>query len=249
MQSALLAASSLMFAAAAYAAFGEGRRDRAVRIRAGAAGESRASRAIFAAGIRDCVDGVVVEPKPGRVAQIDHVAKAAGWLVVVETKNWSGVVWGDARDVEWTVTKPSGETRKQRNPIFQAQRQARLLGQATGAPATSVVLMVGSARHASGAFPPGVLTLAGAAEGLSRVTREPPRGVRPNAEAAARGFAAVERLSADPDAGARANRHADAAEARYGHHKWLAWLTMSVATASAAWAMDPEPVLKALFGI
>lgn len=250
MPSALLTASSLLFAAASYAAFGEGRRDRAGRVRAGAAGEGRAARALISAGAVDRVDGVVVEPKPGKVAQIDHILLApSGWLLVVETKNWAGIVDGGGRDQEWAVTKPSGETRRQRNPIFQAQRQARLLSQATGAPVSSIVLMVGRARHVSGSFPNGVVRLADGPDVISEALNGVPKGVRPDMEAARRGFGIVQRIAAEPGSRMRAVQHADQAEWRYGHHKWLAWLAMSVATAAAAWTTDPEPVLVALRAI
>ena len=51
-------------------------------------------------------------------SQIDHVVVFRGGLVVIETKNWAGRVYGKGDDRQWTVTL-GGRKYRRTNPINQ----------------------------------------------------------------------------------------------------------------------------------
>lgn len=93
----------------------------------------------------------VTLPFPGGTAQIDHVFVSRFGVFVIETKNWSGWIYGHARDTHWTQVFP---TRKERrwNPLRQNRRHVKAVEAIlAGLPlpagtVQSVVAFVGDAR-------------------------------------------------------------------------------------------------------
>lgn len=83
------------------------------------------------------VDGVscvlidnVILPVPDAkrsTAQIDHVLVCPSTVLVIETKNWFGHIYGTADSKVWTQTLPGGNKNTFSNPVKQVQRQANIL--------------------------------------------------------------------------------------------------------------------------
>ena len=54
--------------------------------------------------------------------QIDHITISKYGIFVVETKNWSGWVYGNKKDKQWTITYPNGRKERTQNPLNQNYR-------------------------------------------------------------------------------------------------------------------------------
>ena len=236
MQSSLLASASALFLAGGYLSFGEAARARARRLLAGRLGEDRISSILSDVG--DRIDSLLVESKPGRIAQIDHVVRGERQLVVVETKNWNGEISGSGRDREWLQRRPDGSTAVLRNPVMQAKRQARILKEATGAPCGWLVVMAGrSAPPPGGQFPDGVVF-----PSELRTALLPLIGAEGAASERQAGDGTIEaawgRLLADasrPGTAKAVLQQGERAEARYGKREWVGWIAMAIAAGSLGW--------------
>lgn len=109
---------------------------------------------------------VYVQDKNDRLTQIDHLVLVGDQLVIIETKNYSGAIFGTAKQRSWTQ-KIGRSTFKLQNPLIQNKLHVRIVQELF--PDTSiepVVCFVGSATFPKG-LPDGVCVLADLAEVLT----------------------------------------------------------------------------------
>jgi hypothetical protein len=230
----LFAAASALFLAGAYLSFGELGRQRAARLRGGAAGELEVDSTLGRFGDPSRVSGLYVRSKPGRDALIDHVLLGTRRLVVVETKNWNGTISGGPKETTWKQVTATGETRTLRNPILQAKRQAKVLSEASGVPVASLVVMAGRSIPANGTFPDGVVFVHSLQAALSPLLH----GDHKSGDAAAADLSLawnVLQASAGASGGTgTAARVADERNARFGRREWIGWVSMTIAVGALA---------------
>jgi hypothetical protein len=237
MEILLVAAATLIALGLAWLTRAAALSARASRTAAGRLGEARVSAALDENGAWDRLDDVVIGKGLRLSAQIDHLIRAARCLVVVESKNWSGLVTGGPDDEEWTLTRRNGRTTRHRNPIIQAARQARKVILASGddaLPVHALVVMAGRAHHASGRFPEGVTLLRDLPSVLTPL-------LKGDGNEEARVTAAWGKIVEDafsPDASRRAARYVGWLEQRFGEKAWHIWLVVSFALAAVAWNMS-----------
>lgn len=89
----------------------------------------------------------VTIPSVNGTTQVDHVVVSPYGIFVLETKNYSGWVFGSARDAQWTQTARGRKSRFQ-NPIRQNYAHVKALEAVTGqdeAVFHSIVVFVGDA--------------------------------------------------------------------------------------------------------
>ena len=228
----VLALCSVLLGLSSLLMWFEARNERRRKLNAGAVGESRAIAALLRAGIpqSDMAFGFLVTGKNGSKAEIDLVVKVGEGAVIVETKNWSGVIEGGSKSQEWVAIKKDGTRIIHGNPISQAARQARILYEATGQATTGIVLMAGGARHTGGKFPDGVTSIGELGNAvLSAVARIPNkhRG-KPGA------WDKVMSLASHPDAAKEASNYGAFLDSIIGRKPWLSYLALGAVTAAAA---------------
>lgn len=79
------------------------------------------------------INDVIVANDSGKTSQIDHILFARGGIFVIETKNYSGRIYGQEDDKEWTQVLAYGKTKnKFYNPIKQNQTHVYRLKQILG---------------------------------------------------------------------------------------------------------------------
>ncbi len=89
-------------------------------VKTGKAGESAVSSVLAAYCRRSgshYFDNITL-PFDDGTTQIDHILVTKKGILVIETKNWSGYIYGKAEDATWTQVLPSGKNIYQ-NPIRQ----------------------------------------------------------------------------------------------------------------------------------
>ena len=207
------------------------------RLSAGRVGEDRVGPFLDEAGALDRLDGVIVGRVPRDCAEIDHLVRGRGVLVVVETKNWSGSVSGAADDRTWFLSGPGGEAAERRNPLHQAERQARLAARSAGLPrrcVRHVVAMAGRASAAGGAFPEGVV----AARDLPRLLPGMMSGDEEDAAEVDTAWRRLVESAYAPGAERRTRRYSEWLEARFGAKPWRSWIVVSFALAALAFTMS-----------
>lgn len=143
---------------------------------AGVAGELKVRTFVerrYASSLHD-----VYLPSKSGVTQIDHIVLAAGAIVVIETKNYNGLILGDAGTHKWMQMMGKGSAGSPfMNPIHQnaghvsAVRMA--LGQDLDVPVINLVVFVGDAKFGR-PLPEGVITLAGLGSHLDVIARAHP---------------------------------------------------------------------------
>lgn len=84
-------------------------------------------------GFRIFNDLVLPRPDGKGTTQIDHVIASRGGIFVVETKNYSGWIFGDANSRQWTQISRGKKSRFQ-NPLHQNALHINALVAATGIP-------------------------------------------------------------------------------------------------------------------
>ena len=67
----------------------------------------------------EALHDVYIEQKDGRISQIDHIVKFPNSLAVLETKNYSGKIFGDADSRYWTQSFGRHYRNQIRNPLHQ----------------------------------------------------------------------------------------------------------------------------------
>ena len=110
----------------------------------------------------------------GLTTQVDHILVSRFGVFVIETKNYNGWIFANAKQNTWTQVMFRTKFKFQ-NPIHQnyghVQAVQELLDFLPASAITSVVVFVGNAEFKTG-IPAGVFTLAGLIEYLKRCTEE-----------------------------------------------------------------------------
>ncbi|MBF8984707.1 NERD domain-containing protein [Lutibacter sp. B2] len=91
--------------------------------------------------------------------QIDHIVVSEYGIFVIETKHYSGNIYGHVNDEYWNVTYPSGKSAKLYNPIKQNESHVTTIALKSGVPSSpglmynspdagvcSIVVFTGSAK-------------------------------------------------------------------------------------------------------
>lgn len=141
----------------------------------GRIGEKRVS-ARLRGGLGDgyeILDDVYMPSREGETTQIDHVVVSPCGIFVVETKNWTGWIFGDAQSAKWTQIVHRKKSSFQ-NPIRQNYRHICELGRNLGIDRSlfiSVVAVTGDCTFKT-EMPEGVVYSRQAAEYIRSFTRE-----------------------------------------------------------------------------
>ena len=72
-------------------------------------------------------ENLCLEDEGNISVEIDHLLLTKGGLCVIETKGNIGVIHGDKDEKVWTSKKPSGKTKKLKNPVIQTCAHAAFL--------------------------------------------------------------------------------------------------------------------------
>lgn len=122
-------------------------------------GERRVAKVIASLGFPALHD--VYLPSDNGTTQIDHIVRAGNCIVVIETKNFGGLLYGDAEDHNWRQSFRRRDSRSFFNPLKQNAVHVKSVRKITGpeADVRPLVLMAGTSRFPNGA-PDGVLNLA-----------------------------------------------------------------------------------------
>ncbi len=125
----------------------------------GAIGEAAVSRNLrrYCAEVAD--DLILPDGRDG-LTQVDHLALTPAGLVVVETKNYGGLMLGQARDRTWTQCI-GRQRHKLQNPLRQNHGHIKAVeALAAGVPVSGLVVFTNRARFPKGR-PAGVVSLSG----------------------------------------------------------------------------------------
>ena len=98
-------------------------------------------------------------PYPGGVTQIDHVTLAGSAIVVIETKNYEGRIFGREREASWTVAYNRHSKHRFQNPLRQNYAHVEAVKAVVGPEidVIGMVVFVGDAEFPNG-VPTGVYT-------------------------------------------------------------------------------------------
>ena len=135
-------------------------------------GESLVSRVLLASfpGADHHLLNHLTLPMDGGTTQVDHVLVTGGGIVVIETKDYSGWIFGKADEPKWTQTFRRAKYTFQ-NPLRQNARHIsavqRLLPHVPAEAISSVVVFTGSAEFKT-PIPDGVVLLDRLAEHIAR---------------------------------------------------------------------------------
>ena len=136
----------------------------------GAVGERSVRQLLAETGFEAIHD--VYLPSPKGFTQIDHVIRAGGALVALETKNYTGTIKADPSWFKWT--QYVGRTGNRfLNPIKQNAVHVKALRTAVGGPIINLVAFVGDARF-RGPMPDGVVLGSGLRQRLQEVAMDNP---------------------------------------------------------------------------
>ena len=208
--------------------------DAAGRAAAGRQGESRVGEILDMSGGQDRLDGIVIASARKR-AQIDHLVRGEGLLVVVETKNWNGTLEGASDQDFWSLRRPDGRVSRMRNPLSQAERQARILASSTGGlvPIARLVVMAGRIKPAAASFPEGVVLLRELPATLPAMLA----GGQGDPEAVSRAWTGLVDEAFSDDATWKAARYMEFVQSRFGEKPWHSWLVVAFSLAALSWTM------------
>lgn len=120
-------------------------------------GEAIVNRILKSIGLPVLHD--VYLPYPGGVTQIDHVTLAGSAIVVIETKNYEGRIYGREREASWTVAYNRHSKHRFQNPLRQNYAHVEAVKAIVGPDidVVGMVVFVGDAEFPNGA-PDGVYT-------------------------------------------------------------------------------------------
>ena len=110
----------------------------------GAAGERLVNRTVKSMGLRIAHD--VYLPHTGKATQVDHLVLAGSTIVVLETKNWDGAVYGRAEDSHWNVAYGRKNNKRTLNPIVQNAIHTKAVRTVAGEGAEIVGMVVSVGR-------------------------------------------------------------------------------------------------------
>ncbi|MBY3433597.1 NERD domain-containing protein [Rhizobium laguerreae] len=122
-------------------------------------GERRVAKVIASLGYPALHD--VYLPSDNGTTQIDHIVRAGNCIVVIETKNFGGVLYGDVHDQNWRQSFRRRDSRSFFNPLKQNAVHVKAVKKIAGpeADVRQLVVMAGTSRFPNGT-PEGVLNLA-----------------------------------------------------------------------------------------
>lgn len=166
---------------------------------------------------------IIIPDGRGGLTQIDHVALTVEGLLVVETKNYSGAIFGTARDAKWTQ-KLGGRSYRFQNPIHQNYLHVSALqALQLGIPVQGQVVFTDKSRFPKG-MPAGVSY-------LSHLQQDPTGASVPPAY-----LAAWEKLKQITRAdGAARREHLASIRKKHGvGTRWVAWAMLAL---SAVWLL------------
>lgn len=89
----------------------------------------------------EAVHDVMVEASPGKTSQIDHVVFSPFGIFVIETKNYSGWIFGKETDRMWTQ-KIYKSSKRFYNPVIQNKGHVKALQAVLGLPADYFISIV-----------------------------------------------------------------------------------------------------------
>lgn len=95
-------------------------------------GEEKAFKLMDRFGGYDRLENVVVGSfdKFSKMAEVDALIHGKSCLMIIEIKNWSGVIYPNENDNYWLIKNAkNGAEYKRRNPLIQVNRQASILNQ------------------------------------------------------------------------------------------------------------------------
>ncbi|PLY15328.1 MAG: hypothetical protein C0631_07655 [Sedimenticola sp.] len=131
----------------------------------GAAGEAAVSKRLRELG-SEVLDDIVIPDGRGGLTQLDHVVLTRYGFLVVETKNYGGMIFGQERDKQWTQ-RMGRKSFRMRNPLHQNYGHVQALKALTpDIPVFGRVVFAGSAEFPKG-IPYGVSTLRSLADDFS----------------------------------------------------------------------------------
>lgn len=87
----------------------------------GRRGENYAYESLKAMGEKNIFRDLYIPTKEGKYSQIDLLVVTSTGIVVIESKNYSGWIFGSEHQTQWTQTFPNGQKYKLYNPIKQNQ--------------------------------------------------------------------------------------------------------------------------------
>jgi hypothetical protein len=145
----------------------------------GRRGERAVHNAIVAAGA-ECITDFIIPDGRGGLTQVDHVVKLPIGIAVIETKNYSGKIYGTEREKTWTQAI-GGQRNKFQNPLRQNHLHVEAIKAIVGECVDVIgpVIFVGDAKFRE--TPEGVSGLSALRKHLGMVKGMP---VPPNVEAA-----------------------------------------------------------------
>jgi len=75
------------------------------------------------------INDVMLDDGMGGTTQIDHVVVSKFGVFCVETKNYSGWIFGDERGAQWTQSLPGGRKHHFQNPLRQNYKHIKVFAQ------------------------------------------------------------------------------------------------------------------------
>jgi len=133
--------------------------------------ERRLHRCLAATGL-EVLHNFILPGRCGGLTRVDHAILAAGGVVSVQVKHYSGTVAGSPEDPQWTCTEGT-EVHRFMNPVIQNERRAGAIRRAIpGLPVVSLIVFTGRVRFAE-SRPENVIELGQLATFLERLEFEP----------------------------------------------------------------------------
>lgn len=125
----------------------------------GQEGERRVAKVIASLGFPALHD--VYLPSDNGTTQIDHIVRVGNCVLVIETKNFGGVLYGNAHDQNWRQSFRRRDSRSFFNPLKQNAVHVKSVKKIAGpeADVRQLVVMAGTSRFPNG-IPDGVLHVA-----------------------------------------------------------------------------------------
>ena len=111
-------------------------------------GERRIRRALRSRG-EDALHDFMLPGAYGGIAKIDHAVMTAGGILCIQTKHYSGVVFGESDEPQWTNVDGAAR-RRFLNPLIQNEGRTRALQKIVpDVPVANLVIFTGSVEFTS----------------------------------------------------------------------------------------------------
>ena len=87
------------------------------------------------------------DQKRSNTTQIDHLVITSNEILVIETKNWSGWIFGSEKQRQWTQSFPNKQKYSHYNPVLQNEGHCRVVRKIVGnsIPVRSLIVFTGDA--------------------------------------------------------------------------------------------------------